>query len=264
MPKYSLLKSDYDPDFIKSLSLFSGLAEEEKNALLQGGQILSLRRGQSLFRQDDNLGSFYVVCNGLVKVSRVTPDGREVTLDILVSGDMTCAKEIFELSDVHMVNAMAISDTIVMSFPKNWLLETAQKSGVFALNLLAAISRSARMTEMDAEHQATMSAPQLLSCFLIHLCERYNFDPRGFLLPLSKSLIASRLGMELETLSRTLPVLKKYGITVKGKNVALNDFPGIDEHVCNHCSVRDTCEARLALSKQKEAGHSLKTELHLA
>jgi hypothetical protein len=109
-----------------------------------------------------------------------------------------------------------------------------------------------------------MSAPQRLACFLMHLCESHDFDPRNFELPLSKSLIASRLGMEIETLSRTLPILKKYGITVKGKQVVFRDFPGIDENVCNHCSVRDSCQSRQSLWKKREAGRSLKTELHLA
>jgi CRP-like cAMP-binding protein len=254
MAKNSLFRADeYDPNFIREISLFSGLAEVAKDALLKGGQTYSFHRGKSLFRQGDALGNFYVVCSGIVQVSRVTPDGHEVTLDILIAGDMTCAKEIFELSAVHMVNAAAVSDTVVMSFPRSWLLEAAQKNSVFALNLLSAISRMARMVELDAEHQATMSASQLLACFLMHLCVRYNFDPRGFHLPLSKSLIASRLGMELETLSRTLPVLEKYGITVKGKQVAFHDLPGINAHACDHCSVRDSCQARLSLRKKEAA-----------
>ena len=48
-------------------------------------------------------------------------------------------------------------------------------------------------------------------------------DVHGFTLPFKKSLIASRLGMELETLSRALPKLKEHGITVKGSQVVFHD-----------------------------------------
>ncbi len=265
MLKGSLSKPDeYAPVFIREISLFSGIAEEEKDALLTGGEVCSFQRGQTLFRQGDILGNFYVVCSGLVQLSRISPGGHEVTLDILIAGDMTCAKEIFELSEVHMVNAFAVNNTVVMAFPKAWLLEAARKNGVFALNLLSAISRLARMIEVDAEHQATMSAPQLLACFLMHLCVRYNFDPGGFDLPMRKSLIASRLGMELETLSRALPMLGKYGLAVKGKHVIFHDLPGVDAHVCSHCSVRETCQARASLWQKREPDRLLKAELRLA
>ncbi len=198
------------------------------------------------------LHSFYMVCSGIVRLSRVTPNGREVTLDILIEGDMACAKEIFEMRDTHMVTASAVKPAKIMVFPKRWLFETAQKNSVFAINLLAAISRRAQMVELDAEHQATMSAAQLAACFLMHLCNDHRFDPHGFDLPFSKSLIASRLGMELETLSRTFPVLEKYGISIKGKHVVLRDLEAADAHVCDNCSVRESCRARLSLQRQRD------------
>ena len=264
MSQKSLLEPDiYNPDFIKGISLFSGLAEEQKADLLKGGQVYFFQRRRILFRQGDAIGNIYIVCSGIVQLHRTTPDGREITLDLLIAGDMTCAKEIFELSDMHTVDATAVSHTIVTGFPRTWLLESAQKNSVFALNLLSAISRRARMIEIEAEHQATMSAAQLAACFLMHLCAHHGFNPRGFDLPISKSLIASRLGMELETLSRTLPLLRKYGITVKGKHVTLHDFPGIDEHVCGHCSVREVCHARRSLWQERETARSSKTEFSL-
>jgi CRP-like cAMP-binding protein len=258
-------KSDIkEPDFVRGIPLFAGLSEEEKDGLLKAGRVHSYQRRQTIFRQGDPLHNFYIVCNGTVQLFRTTPDGREITLEILTDGDMSCTREIFELSGKHMVNAAAVNDTTIMSFPKTWLLETAQKNSMFALNLLSTISNRTRMIEVDAEHQATMSAPQLVACFLLHQCARYDLNPRGFDLTLSKSLIASRLGMELETFSRTLPTLKKYGITVKGKHVILQDFPSIEENVCGHCSIRESCQARKTVwEKKEEAAQKIKSDFKL-
>jgi CRP-like cAMP-binding protein len=250
--KASLKPSESESDFIRGIPLFSGLSQEEKDSLLKDGRVTSYQRRQTIFRQGDSLQNLYIVCSGIVQIYRSTPEGREVTLDILIGGDMTCTREIFELSGVHTANAAAVNGATIMSFPKVWLLDAARKNSVFALNLLSAISRRARMTEVDAEHQATMSAPQLVACFLQVLCATYNFNPRGFDLPISKSLIASRLGMELETFSRALPVLKKYGITVRGKTVVFHDFPSLEEHVCGHCSVMDTCSARKMVRQKRD------------
>ena len=249
---------------IRKIPLFSGFTEEEKDELFKDGRVTSYQRRQTIFRQGDALQNLYIVCSGTVQVFRETPDGREITLDILSTGDIACTREIFELSSTHLANAIAVNDAVVMTLPKAWLVKTAQKNPMFALNLLSVISRQSRMIEVDAEHQATMSAPQLVACFLQHQCAAHGFNPRGFELPVSKSLIASRLGMELETLSRSLPVLKKYGMTVKGKQVVFHDFPSIEQNVCSHCSVMDTCQARkLVRQKKDEVAQTLKTDFKL-
>jgi CRP/FNR family transcriptional regulator, dissimilatory nitrate respiration regulator len=253
MPRNAAFKPNLaEPEFVRGLHFFAGLTAEEKDALLKDGQVRSYRRRQVIFRQGDPLANFYLIYSGTVQLFRETPDGREVTLDILTAGDVACITEIFELSGVYAANAVAVKEAVVMALPKRWLLETAQKNGVFALGLLSAISSQSRAVEVDAEHQATMSAPQLVACFLQHLCAAHDFNPLGFDLPVSKSLIASRLGMEIETLSRALPALRKFGITVKGKQVMFQDFPGIEEHVCGHCSVMETCRARQAVRRKGE------------
>ena len=106
------------------------------------------------------------------------------------------------------------------------------------------------MAEVEAEHQATMSAAQLVACFLQRLCVLYDYDPKGFDLPYSKTLIASRLGMELETFSRTVAKLKDHGIAVKGTHVSITDLKRIEEYVCGFCSVSEDCTAHQAMEKK--------------
>jgi CRP-like cAMP-binding protein len=79
------------------------------------------------------------------------------------------------------------------------------------------------MKQEEMERQVTMTAPQILAHFLRQICDSHGLDPRGFALPYKKSLIASRLGMELETLSRAWPKLKDHGIIVKGSYVSFPD-----------------------------------------
>jgi len=94
-----------------------------------------------------------------------------------------CESEILDACRSHRVNALAVEDSVVMAFPATWLKDTAKKHPVFALNLLSLISQHAHMAELEAEHQATMSAAQLVACFLQRLCVLYHFSPNGFDLP---------------------------------------------------------------------------------
>jgi CRP-like cAMP-binding protein len=244
------------PDSIRKIPLFSGLTEQDKDALLKDGRIRRYSKDQYLFQHGDPLKHFYIVCSGTVRLFRSTADGNETTTDIVIAGRTMAKTDILHSSHAHMVNAVAVDDVTVMEFPVPWLKESIKKHHLMALNVLSAVSRYAYMLEVDAEHQASMSAGQIVACFLQRLCTLHGFDPNGFELPYSKTLIASRLGMELETFSRTLPKLRENGITVSGNHVVISDIAGMDAFVCDHCSVQEECPthqtfAQLNLKKTK-------------
>lgn len=249
------------PESARGMALFAGLTEQEKDGLLKGGRVRNVPRGQMLYAHGDPVTHFYLIMNGTIQLFRASPDGHEKTVDIMKGGQTMCEDEIMDSCHGHRVNAVAVEDSSVMEFPVFWLKETAKKYSTFALNLLSMISNRAHLMEVEAEHQATMSAAQLVACFMQRLCVLYNFDPRAFDLPYSKTLIASRLGMELETFSRTLNKLKEHGITVDGNKVAITDLARIGEYVCGMCSISGECSTHQALEK-KICGSAYKAGCH--
>lgn len=235
---------------IGSFPLFSGMPEPEKDALIKGGRIRQYPHGTVIFRHGEPITHFYVIISGTIQLYRTTADGSEKTIEVLKSGQTMCESEILDACRNHRTNAMPVADAVVMEFPVAWLKEAARKYSAFAINLLSLISSHAHMAEVEAEHQATMSAAQLVACFLQRLCVLYDYDPKGFELPYSKTLIASRLGMELETFSRTVTKLKDHGITVKGSHVSITDLARIEEYVCSFCSVSEDCLTHQAMEKK--------------
>ena len=235
---------------IRNLSLFSSLSDGEKDALLAGGKVRQLAKGQALFHHGDPVTHFYIVQKGQIQLFRDSADGHEKTLNIVKSGQTLCEGEILDSCRTHRTNAVAIDEAQLLEFPVAWLKESAKSYGAFALNLLSLISQQTHLAEVEAEHQATMSAAQLVACFMQRMCVLYDFDPKGFELPYSKTLIASRLGMELETFSRTLAKLKEQGISVTGTRVAIHDLGRIEQYVCGFCSIADDCTTHQALEKK--------------
>lgn len=240
----------------RGLPLFTGLTEQEKDLLLKGGRLHKVPRGQMLFAHGDPVTHFYIVVSGTMQLFRATADGHEKTIAVAKSGHTMCEDEIMDSCHGHRVNSMAVEDTTVLEFPVSWLKETAKKHSTFALNLLSLISNRAHMAEVEAEHQATMSAAQLVACFMQRLCVLYGFSPKGFDLPYSKTLIASRLGMELETFSRTLNKLKEHGITVEGNHVKITDLGRISDYVCGMCSISGECSTHQAMEKKMCSSHT--------
>lgn len=237
------------PEQIRALPLFSGLTEQDKDSLLQEGQMRRYTRGQSLFFHGDPVAHFYIVLSGTVQLYRESPEGKEKTIEMLKAGQTICEGEILDSCRAHRASAEAVDAVTVLEFTQSWLKEASRKHGMFALNLLSSIAAQAHLAEVEAEHQATMSAAQLVACFLQRLCVLYDFDHKGFELPYSKTLIASRLGMELETFSRTLARLKEQGIVVEGTHVAITDLAAVEQYVCGFCSISEECPTHRAMER---------------
>jgi CRP/FNR family transcriptional regulator, dissimilatory nitrate respiration regulator len=243
-------------DNARWLPLFTGLTEQEKDLLLQGGRLHKIPRGQMLFAHGDPVTHFFIVMNGTFQLFRSNADGHEKTIAVVKDAQTMCEDEIMDSCHSHRTNAVAVEDAAVLEFPVSWLKDAAKKHSTFALNLLSHISERAHMAEVEAEHQATMSAAQLVACFMQRLCVLYSFNPKGFDLPYSKTLIASRLGMELETFSRTLNKLKDHGITVEGNHVKITDLGRISEYVCGMCSISGECATHQAMEKKMCSSHA--------
>lgn len=230
--------------------LFEGLEEKEKEALLKGGKIKNFSSQEYIYRHGEPADYFYIVSQGTIKLFRETPDGYALTTDILIAGNTAGEIEILESVPLYQSSAMAVGAVSMLQFSRHWLKDAAKKSSQFALNLLAYVAQQARQSEIEVEQQATMSAGQLLACFLQRVCVLHEFDPKGFELPYSKSLIASRLGIELETFSRTWARLKDHGIKVNGAQVAFVNPPMLEEYVCDQCSITHDCPTHQAFQSK--------------
>jgi CRP-like cAMP-binding protein len=237
-------------DVVRQIPLFAGMSEQEKDDLLREGSLRRYARGQRLFVCGDDVLHFYVLCDGTLQLFHETPDGHEMTVEVLIVGDTIGKTEILQSQSVHRYNGVAVKDSTVMEFPIAWLRETVKGHPTLALNLLAILSHHMQTAIIEGEHKSTMSAPQQVACFLERLCVLHNFDPRGFALPYSKTLIASRLGMELETFSRALAKLRDHGLIIKGAHVSFGNLQKIEGYACDNCSISENCrEHRLLREK---------------
>ena len=212
------------------------------------------------FAQGDDLTHLYWICEGAVQVFRHTPDGRELTGAIQVTGDLLYEPDALHLRKYHAMNARAVKETTLLAVPSAWIEEHIQSWNHLAAHFITLLIQRAQEARTDSEHQATMNAAQLISCFLQHMCVLHHFDPRGFDLPYTKSLIASRLGMELESFSRTLPKMKEMGITVEGKHVSFNNIEAAQHHSCGACSSTEDCPTHQAMHAfaESEAAQKIK------
>lgn len=229
---------------LRALPLFSTLSQEEISRISQNSCLRHCERGQFLFMHGQPITNFYAVCRGTIQIFRETPDGHEVTSDMLIAGDPINANEIMTQQSLHNMNARAVDNVLLCEISIAWIKKHLNDFDHISLYLMAGLSDRLHSAQIEAEHQATMSATQIVACFLKRLCVLYDFNPDGFELPYSKTLIASRLRMELATFSRTLKNLKDQGVYVTGTHVRFVDKQKVSHFVCDACSLSEECPAR--------------------
>ena len=237
-------------NILRTSPLFSGLTTEEKGEISSTCRTVRYSSGQMLFSRNDIIRQFYIVCDGVVQIFRYSPDGRETTAEVFIAGDVIGETEILRMSSMHTYSARTIKNSLLMEFPASWLTDTVKRHGGLALNLLGVISRRSAYAALEYEQKKTLSAAQQVACFLERLCIVHNFDPRGFKLPYSKTLMASRLGIELESFSRALATLREHGLSVKGRHVSFENLQQLASFVCADCSLNDACQEQEALRQK--------------
>ena len=151
-------------EMLRTLPLFSGLTADENTLLLTNSRLKDCQRGEFLFMHGDSIVNFYVIYRGTVQIFRNTPDGHEVTSDLLIAGDALNADEIITEQRTHNTNARAVDDAVLFVIPITWLQHNLNKLEHMADHLMASLSDRLHSAQIEAEHQSTMSATQIVTC----------------------------------------------------------------------------------------------------
>ncbi len=107
--------------------------------------------------------------------------------------------------------------------PASPFLKILREDVNISLNILASMSHHLRELVRHVEQLTVKSSSERLATFLYRLCPA-DQDAAVIRLPIDKSLIASRLGMQPETLSRSLAKLRRIGVKTVDSEVVVPDI----------------------------------------
>lgn len=205
--------------------LFAGVKGDALNGLLAGAHVRHHPRNALLFVQDDPADAFFVVLDGWVKLFRMGEDGTETVIHVFTAGESFAEAAIFE-ARVFPVSATVAEDARLLVFPAAAFIRHLRDNADLALNILGAMSRHLRFLVAQVEQRGAMSSTERLAAFLLRLCLSRE-GTEIVHLPMDKSLIAARLAMQPETLSRCFARLRKKGIKTKGSEVTIPDVAAL-------------------------------------
>lgn len=221
------------PGLLSRMPLFSALSPEDLAHMAAATREKRLQKGDRLFQRGDQPKGFFLVVWGQIKLAFTSAQGNEKVVEIL--GPLQSFGEaVMFLDQPYPVLGEALADTLVLHIGSGAVFGQIEQDPRFARKLLAGMSIRLHTMVRDVESYALRSSTQRVIGYLLQLAESVPCAPKGeqaVELPTSKQVIASRLSLTPETLSRIFHELSDAGlISVQGKHILIHDAARLAEH----------------------------------
>lgn len=201
--------------------LFSGFPDPAFDRVLARSTVVSRARGETIFMQNDPAAHVFVVLEGWVKLYRPTPSGAEAVIHVFTRGG-SFAEAVALRGSVYPVSAQAVTDAVLLDVPSAEVLTMMRAEPEVAIGILASTLVHLRSLVAQIEQLKARTGAQRVAEFLLKLCP-VSQGACTVTLPHDKTLIAARLGMAPESLSRAWTRLADIGVTVRREHAAVAD-----------------------------------------
>ena len=201
------------PRYLANLPLFEEIAPADLQRLAQGCRLRNFSRGENIFSVGMPCEEFHVTITGQVKLFALSPSGQEKVIELAGPG-ISFAEALVFTGKPYIINAQALSESIVLSVGKAAMVREIEDDPRFAMHMLAGISRRLHGLVHDVQAYSLHNGMQRVIGYLLHPLEE-NLATSSALkvsLPVSKATIASRLSITPEYFSRVLHELESAGL----------------------------------------------------
>ena len=213
---------------ISRVPSFSGLPENQLEEIKDIAVDRHFNKGEIIFSDGDEGDGFFVVVEGLIKIFKASPDGKEQILHIYGPGEPFGQVAVYA-GKSYPASAQAIAGSHVLFFPRAAFVDLITRIPTLAMNMLAVLSKRLREFTVQVENLSLKEVPGRLAGYLIYLVDEQGKDDT-VTLSVSKGQIASLLGTIPETLSRIFARMTDLNlIEIDGRNIKLLNRKGLEE-----------------------------------
>lgn len=215
-----LLRED-DRKMVRQSVLLSSLRDDLVDDILTTAAARTYGRGQSMFLQGDPARFIFIVLDGWVKLYRTTPAGDEAVVGVFTRGQSFGEAVALQTAD-YPVTAEAVTDCRLLRLSGEAMLARMRERPELFAAMLGACFTHLHALVAQVEQLKAHTGPQRVAEFLADLAGQ-DGGPAAVRLPYDKVLIAGRLGMQPESLSRAFARLRKEGVHVRQNQAVIED-----------------------------------------
>lgn len=201
-------------------------------ALANLSKMERVAKGQMVYLPHDPADTVFVLKEGRVKISRLSPEGKEITLAILKEGELfgeLCLVQDAQREDI----AEALEETVLCAIKKEEFENLLKQKPELALSITKLIGFRRREIESRVEELVFRSVSARVANLVLKLMNDYGAkDQRGtkISLKLTHKEIGNLVGASRETTTLALNDLKRMGfIDFDRRNIIVLNENGLRE-----------------------------------
>ncbi|WP_026226931.1 Crp/Fnr family transcriptional regulator [Hoeflea sp. 108] len=204
---------------IAGMPIFQGMAPAELDGMLVKARSLRIAKDQTVFEQEGEAHSFFLLLSGHVRVVKTTPDGQQVIVRYISPGELMGIAHALGRT-TYPASAVAAVDCVVLAWPGHLWPEMAANFPNFGAGTYKTVGARLQETQARVVELATEQVEQRVAHALLRLVKQTGRKTEeGILIdfPISRQDIAEMTGTTLHTVSRLLTAWEEKGLVKSGR-----------------------------------------------
>ncbi|MBF0611832.1 MAG: Crp/Fnr family transcriptional regulator [Magnetococcales bacterium] len=217
---------------LKKIYVFSSLDPGQLEVVHRSMRQHKLDVNENLFDDQHKADRFFYLRRGQIKLSRISASGGEKVVEIVQPGNVFALAVLFMEEPNYPVCADAVRPSEVFSFDGHAFLDILRSSTDTCFRVMADMSNRLRRQMGEIDNLCLQSASFRMIQYLLDQVPNQQSKGVEIFLDAPKNLIASRLSIQPETLSRILRTLtRKNLIIVDNKTISIPDVTKLREYL---------------------------------
>jgi CRP-like cAMP-binding protein len=199
-----------------------------------------VEKGTFLFQEGSYAEELYIVQSGVIQISKIIPDGRELTLRMCSSGDFIGELNLFSPDPRYLLSARVAESGEVAVILKDALERELSQDIKLSLEFMKWMSQQYRKTQTKFRDLVLHGKKGALYSTLIRFTNSYGIKTtHGIMieLPLTNQELANFCGTSREVVNRLLSDLRKAGIiSIDKGSITIHDLDYLKMEIdCEDC-----------------------------
>jgi CRP-like cAMP-binding protein len=213
-----------DNKYLKQISLFSGLSEEEIAEIASTVERRTFRKKETIFSEGDPSNWFCINFKGKVKITKLSHDGKEIILELISPGEFFGGFAVLK-GFPYPANAIAMQDSEIIRISRHNLMRIIERFPNIMYDITANLGERVREFSDTLKNIALERVESRIASLLLKLAEKTGEKSVSgeitIAMGLTKQDIAEMVGTTVETSIRVISRFRKSGLVkdVNGKIV---------------------------------------------
>lgn len=219
----------------------NSIPENLKELINSIDHTMKIQKGTFLFQEGMTANELYILRSGRIQISKISQDGKELTLRICTRGDIVGELTLFTNEAKYLLNAKVLESGEVAVLKKEYLEQQLLENGSLAYEFMKWMSDHFRRTQTKFRDLVLHGKKGALYSTLIRMTNSYGVKrEEGSILiniPLTNQDLANFCGTSRESINRMLSDLRKDNIVSinKGK-ITVHDLEFLKLEInCENC-----------------------------